>query len=85
MPVFVLTYLSDADLAKREPSVGKRKYLKTVLMAHNRAGRDIPSTTTVHHGKLPVEKDGVHFNCEGQIELGKMTADAVEAFYETKK
>jgi len=83
--VFVLTYLSDEDLAKARASSGKRKYHKTVLMAHNKAGRDIPNTTTVHHGKLPVEKDGVHFNHEGQVKLGKMTADAVEAFYESKK
>jgi len=80
MPVFVLTYLSDEELATRT-STGKRKYLKPVLMAHNRAGRDIHNTITVHHGKLPVEKDGVHFNHEGQIILGKMTADAVERFY----
>lgn len=84
MPVFVLTYASDEDLAAKTLT-GKRKYLKTVLMAHNRAGRDIPDTTTVLHGQLPKEKDGVHFNHEGQIKLGKMTADAVEAFYNAKE
>ena len=84
MPVFVLTYASDEDLAART-FTGKRRYLKTVLLAHNKAGRDIPNTTTVHHGRLPVEKDGVHFNHEGQVKLGKMTADAVEEFYRTKR
>lgn len=80
MPVFVLTYASDEDLAKKTLT-GKRKYIKTVLMAHNKAGRDIPNCTTVLHGQLPKEKDGVHFNHEGQVKLGKMTADAVEEFY----
>ncbi|MBT3381281.1 MAG: hypothetical protein HN742_06715 [Lentisphaerae bacterium] len=84
MPVFVLTYASDEDLAKKTLT-GKRKHLKTVLMAHNKAGRDIPNTTTIHHGKLPTNADGIHFNTEGQIKLGKMTAAAVEAFYGAKE
>lgn len=28
--------------------------------------------------------DGIHFNVEGQIKLGKMIASAVEAFYQAK-
>jgi len=86
MPVFILTYASDEDLEKSEKlSSGKRKYLKPVLMAHNKAARDIPKTTTIHHGSdLPKEKDGVHFNHEGQMTLGKMAADAVEKFYKIK-
>jgi len=83
MPVFVLTYASDEDLAAKTLT-GKRKYLKPVLMAHNRAGRDIPNTITVLHGQLPMEKDGVHFNHEGQITLGKMTAAAIADFYKAE-
>ena len=49
------------------------------------AGRDIPNVTTVHHGSLPTNADGVHFNAEGQIELGKMTASAIEEFYKAKE
>ena len=56
----------------------------TVLQAQNRAGREISNTVTVHHGKLPLT-DAVHFNAEGQIRLGKMTADAVEKLYKGKK
>ncbi|MDE0938160.1 MAG: hypothetical protein OSA89_19815, partial [Mariniblastus sp.] len=25
----------------------------------------LPNVTTLHHGKLPVGKDGIHFNAEG--------------------
>lgn len=85
LPVFVLTYASDEDLAKATGDTGKRKFIRTVLAAHNRAGRDISNTTVVHHGKLPVQKDGVHFNHEGQVKLGKMTADAVSKAYDANK
>jgi hypothetical protein len=85
MPVFVLTYARDEDLAKATEPKGKRKYHRTVLMAHNKAGRDIPNTTTVIHGKLSCGKDGAHFNHDGQITLGKMTADAVGDFYQEKE
>ena len=44
---------------------------------------DVPAT--VHHGMLPVEKDGVHFNHEGQVRLGRMTADALEELYTSKR
>jgi lysophospholipase L1-like esterase len=54
------------------------------MKAQNRAARDIPNTVTVHHGKLPLV-DAVHFNHEGQVTLGKMTADAVEAFPKKSK
>jgi len=85
LPVFVLSYMKDEDLAKIKKPAGRRPYIGTVLMAHNRAGRDIPNVTTVHHGSLPTNADGVHFNAEGQIELGKMTASAVEEFYRAKE
>lgn len=75
---------------KNRPSIGAtatritRAHLGTVLMAHNRAGREIPKTTTVHHGMLPVGEDGVHLNATGQMILGKMTSSAVENFYKSK-
>ena len=85
LPVFVLTYMKDEDLLKIKRQAGKRPYIGTVLMAHNRAGRDIPNVVTVHHGRLPVKADGVHFNAEGQIKLGKMTASAIEEVYKAKE
>jgi lysophospholipase L1-like esterase len=36
---------------------------------------------TVIHGRLPIHDDGVHFNTEGQLTLGKMVADAVRKYY----
>jgi hypothetical protein len=83
MPTIVLTYATDEQLAETTLT-GKRQHLKAVLHAQNRAGRDIPHTTTVHHGKLPLV-DAVHFNHEGQVTLGKMAADALQDFYESKK
>ena len=84
MPVFVQTYYSDEVLAAHT-SAGRRPYLKAVLMAHNRAGRDIPNTTTIHHGKLPTNADGIHFNTEGQLKLGEMTAAAIAECYKAKQ
>jgi hypothetical protein len=81
MPVLILTYSSDENLAKVTLK-GKREHLKIVLMAHNKAGREIENTVTIHHGKdLPMMKDGVHFNHEGQFQVGKLTAIAIEEFY----
>ena len=86
MPVFVLTYASDVDLDKKNTKAftEKYKYIMHVLKAHNRAGRDIPNTVTVLHGKLPLV-DAVHYNTEGQLTLGKMTSSAVKKFYKAKK
>jgi hypothetical protein len=72
------------DLPKAKKLSGRYPYIATVIMAQNRAGRDIPNVVNVHHGKLPVGQDGIHLNAEGQIKLGKMTASAVEVFYKSK-
>jgi hypothetical protein len=81
----VLSYMNDKELLKSKKSTRKRPYIGTVIMAQNRAGRDIPNVTTVHPGKLPVGDDGAHLNAEGQIKLGKITASAVEEFYMEKR
>jgi len=62
----------------------RRAHIGTVLMAHNRAGRELSHVVTLHHGRLLVREDGVHFNAEGQIKLGKVTASAVEDYYQTQ-
>jgi acetyl esterase/lipase len=65
---------------------GKRPYIGTVIMAQNRAGRDIPKVTTLYPGNLPrIGGDNNHINAEGQIKLGKIVASAVEEFYKTKE
>ena len=51
-------------------------------MAQNRAGRDIPNVTTLYPGELPrIGGGNNHYNSEGYIKLGKITASAVEEFY----
>ncbi|MHC4702342.1 MAG: sialate O-acetylesterase [Planctomycetota bacterium] len=79
----VLSYMNDLPKARRQAN--RRPYIATVIMAQNRAGRELPNVTTVHHGKLPVLEDGIHINAEGQIKLGKITASAVEACYKVKE
>jgi lysophospholipase L1-like esterase len=81
----VLSYMYDKDLPKERRLAPRSPYIGTVIMAQNRAGRDIPNVTSVNHGILPVLEDGIHFNAEGQIKLGKITASAVEAFYKVKE
>ena len=53
--------------------------------AHNRAGQEIPNVVTLHPGELPISEDGVHTNAEGQKIIGKVTATAVEEFYEANE
>lgn len=67
------------DLNKR---LRKRPYILSVFLAQSRAGREIPGTTTISHGKLPLLDDGIHFDAEGQIQLGKVAASAIEEFYQ---
>ena len=55
-------------------------------MSENRAGRELPKVTTIYPGDLPrIGGGNNHINTEGQIMLGKITASAVEDFYEVKK
>ena len=56
-----------------------RPGLLDVLRAQNKAAKQIPHCYTVVHGKLPVRKDGIHYNTEGQLTLGKLFAAAIVA------
>jgi hypothetical protein len=80
----LLSYINDKDLSEAKKLGGRRPYIATVIMAQNRAGRDIPNVTTLYPGKLPVGDDGTHYSSEGYIKLGKITASAVEEFYKSK-
>jgi len=77
----VLSYLYDQDMSKARKLARTSPYIGTVIMAHNRAGREIPSVATLHPGELPISEDGVHTNAEGQMILGKVTASGVETLY----
>jgi hypothetical protein len=83
----VISYANDNDTLKLKAgkAASKRPYIGSVIMAQNKAGREIPNVTTVYHGKLPVLEDGSHINAEGQIKLGKITASEVEEFYKAKE
>jgi hypothetical protein len=77
--------MNDMDSPKAKKLAGKRPYIANVIMAQNRADRDIPIVTTLYPGKLPVGADGTHYSSEGYIMLGKITATAIEEFYKAKE
>jgi len=82
----VLSYVDEKGLFKNEkPVVKKQRYLATVISAQNRAGRELPNVTTLYPGKLPIGDDGVHYSSEGYITLGKVTASAIEAYYQANE
>jgi hypothetical protein len=85
MPVFIQTYFSDETLAGKTAKARHNKYIGTVLMAHNKAGRELANTIIIHHGRLPTNADGIHFNTEGQLKLGEMTAAAIAECYKVKQ
>ena len=75
----LLSRLQDNGSVK---AFGKRRWIGSVIMAQNRAGREIPKVTTLYPGDLPrIGGGNNHINAEGQLMLGKFTADAVEEFY----
>jgi len=77
----IVSYINAQDLAEAKKLGGKRPYIASVLMAQNRAGREIPMVTTLYPGRLPIGNDGTHYSSEGYIMLGKITATAVEEYY----
>ena len=80
----LVPYLEENPPPDLKKLLGKRSHILSVFLAQTRAGREIPNTTTISHERLPVLDDGIHFNAEGQIQLGKVAASAIEAFYQTK-
>ncbi|MDF1859511.1 MAG: sialate O-acetylesterase [Verrucomicrobiales bacterium] len=80
----LVAYLENNPTPNLKKRLGKRPYILSVSLAQSRAGREIPNTTTISHGRLPLLDDGIHFNAEGQIQLGKVAASAIEDFYQTE-
>ena len=80
----LVPYLENNPPPELRKRLGKRPHILSVSLAQIRAGREIPNTTAVSHGNLPVLEDGIHFDAEGQIKLGKVAASAVEEFYQAK-
>ncbi len=75
----LLSYLGD-----HTKTFGKRPYIGNVILAKNRVARDIPNVTMLYFPELPRIKDNVHYNSEGYVMMGKITASAVAAFYQAK-
>ena len=80
----LVSYLENNPSPEARKRLNRRPHFLTVILEQNRAGREIPNVTTVNHGTLPVMDDGIHFNAEGQIKLGKITASAIENLYNAK-
>lgn len=82
----VLTHLNEASPARLRKPFGKRPYIAAVIAAQNRAGRELLNVTTIYPGDLPrIGGGNNHINADGQIQLGKITASAVEDFYQAKR
>ena len=80
----LLKFLNDASLAKLRQLFGKRPYIAGVVAAQNRAGREIAEVTTLYPGQLPKGADGTHYTAEGYTTLGKITATAVQDYFQAK-
>jgi len=80
----LLKFLNDASPAKLRTLAGKRLYIAWVIAAQNRAGREIAEVTTLYPGQLPKGADGTHYTAEGYTTLGKITATAVQDYFQAK-
>ncbi|HEC42441.1 MAG TPA: hypothetical protein ENI20_06395 [Bacteroides sp.] len=80
----ILSFMNEKDASELRKSTGKRPYITTVIAAQNRAGREIPKVTTLYPGRLPIGADGTHYSSQGYIMLGKITASAIEEYYQAK-
>lgn len=82
LPAFVATYMTLDELETFNGLTSKiRPGASGVIRAHFEASEKLPHVVTFSHGKLPCRPDGIHFNTEGQLTLGRMYADAVERYY----
>ena len=82
MPAFIATYLTREEFDNYDgPTSKSRPGAAGVIKAQLDAPDKIPHVVTFSQGKLPCCPDGIHFNTEGQLKLGRMYADAVEKYY----
>lgn len=80
----LLKFINDASLAKLRQLFGKRPYIAGVVAAQNRAGREISDVVNLYPGQLAKGADGTHYSAEGYITLGKITATAVQEYFQAK-
>tara|TARA_R110000850_G_scaffold108742_3_gene221246 strand:- start:1259 stop:2152 length:894 start_codon:yes stop_codon:yes gene_type:complete len=82
MPAFIATYITREEFDNYDgPTRKGRPGAEGVIKAQLDAPDLIPQVVTFSQGKLPCCPDGIHFNTEGQLKLGRMYADAVEQYY----
>ncbi len=79
LPVFIAAYATREEFEGFDGPINKsRPGTYEVIKAHLDAADKIPHVVTFSHGKLPCHQDGIHFNTEGQLTLGKMFADQIK-------
>lgn len=83
LPVFVLTYFDEVGLEEHRKLLDKvRPNALPLYLSKARVATYIDNAYPVFHGRLPTKIDQVHFDTEGQLMLGKMTAQAVKRYYD---
>jgi hypothetical protein len=81
MPAFIATLVTREEFENYDgPTSKSHPGAEGVLKAQLDAADKIPQVVTFSHGKLPCRPDGIHFDTEGQLKLGRMYADAVEKY-----
>lgn len=82
LPIFVLTYFDEEGISLNRSLLEKvRPKAFPLYLSKARVSRYLENAYPVFHGRLPTRMDQVHFNTEGQMQLGLMTAEAVAAYY----
>ena len=78
MPVFVLTYFDQKGIENHRKQITRiRANALPIFTFQANVSTYLPNAYPVFHGRLPTLVDGVHFNSQSLLKLGKMTADAV--------
>ncbi|MFT4692083.1 MAG: hypothetical protein ACJASX_000188 [Limisphaerales bacterium] len=81
LPAFIATYGTREEFENFDGPINKsRPGAFDVIKAQLDAADQIPNVVAFSHGKLPCHKDGIHFNTEGQLILGKMFADSMRKY-----
>jgi hypothetical protein len=86
LPVFVLTYFDEKGIMENRKILEKvRPNALPLYLSKARVSEYLPNAYPIFHGKLPTVLDQVHFNSDGQILLGQMTAREVTRYYFTRE
>lgn len=81
LPAFIGAYAAREELDSFAGKINKsRPGAKDVIKAHLDAADKISQVVTFSHGKLPCHQDGIHYNTEGQLTLGRMFAEQIRQY-----